>query len=379
MLLSRRYFFYGALAGPLLAEKKLPQRPNVIVILANGLPAWALGCYGNKEIRTPHLDRFQQMGTRFSNHLAAAPESGVNRGTLLTGRTPMQLGEAATLPGAEISLEKWLGAQGYTCTATSASAAVPFLENPPAGKPFFLTVDLNPLRPPYDGAAAKYHELYAQTRFDTLNPEGPDAVATLRKAAAAITALDDDVQSIIAALMRRKLLDHSLVVFTSTCGDPLSHHGLWGPQTASNQVHMYEELMATPMIWVWPGRVPAQAVRPELISAYDLLPTLCDVLSIDLPARNLCGRSYLLLATGKPLPKKEPWRTTVFASYHNTGMARIHRHKLVLRDGGKGPGELYGLVTDPSEKTNQYNNPQFVTIRDSLTAEWNAWMKRYSG
>src|SRR5437870_3859887 len=166
MLLARRYFFFGSLALPALAAKKPPERPNIVLILAGGLPAWALGCYGNQEIRTPHLDRLAQMGTRFANHFTAAPEPGVNRGTLLTGRTPMQLGEAATLPAAEVSLEKVLGAQGYACTATGVSGAIPFLEAPPAGKPFFLTVNLSALEPPYQGAAGKYRDLYAQTRFD---------------------------------------------------------------------------------------------------------------------------------------------------------------------------------------------------------------------
>ena len=59
-----------------------------------------------------------------------------------------------------------------------------------------------------------------------------------------------------------------------------------------------------------------------------------------LPAGNLCGRSYLALASGKPLPKKEPWRTTVFAQTCSTAMARTDRYKLVMRNDGKGPGEL---------------------------------------
>ena len=45
-------------------------------------------------------------------------------------------------------------------------------------------------------------------------------------------------------------------------------------------------------------------------------------------------------------------------------------------EGGK--SELYALVTDPAERVNQFENPQFVTIRNSLTAELNAWKQRYS-
>jgi arylsulfatase A-like enzyme len=119
--------------------------------------------------------------------------------------------------------------------------------------------------------------------------------------------------------------------------------------------------------------------RPELVSAYDLLPTLCDLTGADLPARNLCGRSYLPLATGKPLPKKQPWRTTVFSHCQNTDMAREKRYKLVLRDQGKGVGELYDLGVDARERVNQYDNPQFLTVRTSLAAALANWKQTYSG
>jgi arylsulfatase A-like enzyme len=149
---------------------------------------------------------------------------------------------------------------------------------------------------------------------------------------------------------------------------------------------MYEEVIATPLVWSWQGRVPPQLTRPELVSAYDLLPTLCELTGAGLPAGNLCGRSYLPLATGKPLPKKQPWRTTVFSHYQNTDMARDKRYKLVLRDQGKGvppeapsgPGELYDLSVEPRERVNQYENPQFLTVRTSLAAELARWKQSYS-
>ncbi len=99
----------------------------------------------------------------------------------------------------------------------------------------------------------------------------------------------------------------------------------------------------------------------------------------DLPERNLCGRSYKLLATGKPLPKKQPWRFTVFGHYRNTEMARVERYKLVLRNGGKGPNELYDLAADAGERTNQVDNDQFVSVRSTLAGELAQWKQKYSG
>ena len=49
MSLSRRHFFFGSLALPALAAKKpAAEQPNILLLLAEGLPAWVLGCYGNK-------------------------------------------------------------------------------------------------------------------------------------------------------------------------------------------------------------------------------------------------------------------------------------------------------------------------------------------
>jgi len=162
----------------------------------------------------------------------------------------------------------------------------------------------------------------------------------------------------------------------------LGRHGLWDSAPASDPPNMYEEVVSTPLVWSWQGRVPPQLTRPELVSAYDLVPTLCELTGAVPPARNLCGRSYLPLATGKPLPKKQPWRTTVFSHYQNTDMARQKRYKLVVRDQGKGipagPGELYDLSVDPRERVNQYENPQFVTVRTSLAAELANWKRSYS-
>src|ERR1043166_7586253 len=156
MNLSRRYFFFGSfLAGrviPAMAAKTPPERPNVLLLLAEGLPAWVLGSHGNKEFRTPHIDRLALMGTRFANHHAAAPEPGVNRGTLLTGRTPMQLGDSPNLASAEITLEKLLVSQGYLARTTDVADASEMLDSPAPAKPWFLTVNLPPLRSPYDAA-----------------------------------------------------------------------------------------------------------------------------------------------------------------------------------------------------------------------------------
>jgi arylsulfatase A-like enzyme len=391
MPLSRRHFFFGSLALPALAATKTPaQRPHILLILADRLPSWILGCYGNSEVRTPNLDRLAQTGLRFLNHFACAPAPAPGRATLLTGRTPMQLGDNDAASPGEVPLSKLLEALGYACAAADSAAAAQSLPAQPAAQPFFLTVDCAYLRPPYDRVPPKYLDLYAKLKFVTFSHEAParnaardkemlsDLTANQRLAAAAVTALDDDVAALISTLSQKRLLDQTLIVFTSTCGSLLGRHGLWDSSPASDPPNMYEEVVSTPLVWSWQGHVPPQLTRPELVSAYDLLPTLCELTGAALPARHLCGRSYLPLATGKPLPKKQPWRTTVFSHYENTDMARDKRYKLVLRV-PPAPGELYDLSVDPRERINQYGNPQFLTVRTSLAADLAKWKQTYSG
>jgi arylsulfatase A-like enzyme len=391
MPLSRRHFFFGSLALPALAASKTAgQQPNILLILADRLPSWILGCYGNHEVRTPALDRLAQTGLRFLNHFACAPAPAPGRATLLTGRTPMQLGEREAGSPGEVPLSNLLAGMGYACAAADSATAVKSLDEQAAGKPFFLTVDCAPLSPPYDNVPPKYRDLYAQAKFATFSQEPPAKNAARDKemlsglalnqrlVAAAVTALDDDLAALLSRLSQKGLLDQTLIIFTSTCGSLLGRHGLWDSAPASDPPNMYEEVVSTPLVWSWQGHVPPQLTRPELVSAYDLVPTLCELTGADPSARHLCGRSYLPLATGKPLPKKQPWRTTVFSHYQNTDMAREKRYKLVVRDQGAGPGELYDLPVDPRERVNQYENPQFLTVRASLATALANWKQSYS-
>jgi arylsulfatase A-like enzyme len=61
------------------------QRPNVIYIYADDLGYGELGCYGQKKIKTPHLDRLASEGVRFTQHYTSSPVCAPARCMLLTG------------------------------------------------------------------------------------------------------------------------------------------------------------------------------------------------------------------------------------------------------------------------------------------------------
>jgi arylsulfatase A-like enzyme len=278
--------------------------------------------------------------------------------------------------------------KGYL-TDLMTKRACEFLNAQSASKPFFLTVGyLNP-HTPYEGHPQKYYDMYAKNDFDSVGyePAAPnalreknmlkDTLGNIRRAAAATTSLDDQIPVLLDKLRERNLLDNTLIVFTGDNGYLLGRHGLWSKGLASNPINMYEEVMKVPLIFNWPGRIPTEAVAPELVSFYDVLPTLCEATGVEAPkGRNLCGRSFLKIAQREPLPKKERWRNLVFGSFRNTEMARDSRYKVITRNGGQGPNELYDLAKDAREKTNLYENPQYITVRDSLLKELAAWRQR---
>lgn len=366
-----------AAGGSAFGAKTPAQRPNILIVLADNLGSWMLGCYGNKEIRTPNIDTFARTGMRFVHSFAASPAAPANRAVLLTGRSPRQHAENDT------TLGDLLAKQGYTAgSATNLQQANVFLDQQNAGKPFFFLLEkIDPEGLP------KYEEKYAGSKFDLIGWEPPAAIATegrdllkdpvasIRKAASRISALDETMGALLRKLQDRGLRDNTLVIFTSASGGLLGRHGIWADGLGSDPINMYEEAVQVPMIWSWPGKIPTDAITTELIAAYDFVPTLCDLTGAA-PAKSLSGRSYWPLVTRQQLPKKQPWKNVVLAEFRDTGMARDTRFKLVLRNDGKGPNELFDLSTDPREKANKYADPQFVTVRERLTKELAVWRGR---
>ena len=101
---------------------------NVVFILTDNQGAWSLGCYGNPDIRTPHIDRLAAEGVKFTRALSSNPVCSPTRATFLTGLIPSQHGLHSFLdpqfmmgPKAYNTLQEFtsigevLRDAGYTC------------------------------------------------------------------------------------------------------------------------------------------------------------------------------------------------------------------------------------------------------------------------
>jgi uncharacterized sulfatase len=78
--------------GPIPAGGAQPERFNIISIVTDDQGRWALGAYGNKEARTPHMDRIAQEGAKFLNAFTCTPVCSPSRASFLTGLYGTQVG-----------------------------------------------------------------------------------------------------------------------------------------------------------------------------------------------------------------------------------------------------------------------------------------------
>jgi arylsulfatase A len=73
-------------------------RPNIIHIVADDVGYDDLGCYGARDIRTPHLDQLAREGKRFTQFYAPHGTCTPTRASLLTGRYAARVNGGAGLP-----------------------------------------------------------------------------------------------------------------------------------------------------------------------------------------------------------------------------------------------------------------------------------------
>ena len=75
------------------------EKPNIIIILADDLGYGDIGVFGNKNIRTPNIDKMSFEGQKWTNFYAGASVCTPSRAALLTGRLPLRSGLTSNTEG----------------------------------------------------------------------------------------------------------------------------------------------------------------------------------------------------------------------------------------------------------------------------------------
>ena len=414
-------------------EKAAP--PNILLIIPDQLRAQALGCMGNPDVQTPHLDRLAAEGLLFRQTFANTPVCCPARATLLTGKYPHKHGLIANdlrLRETEPTLAKMLKEHGYTtgfigkwhldggkrdpgfvppgprrqgfdfwaaCECNHAHFnPVIFRDKPEPirskqfepelltdvaleflranrSRPFFLVVSMGPPHDPY-GAPEAYMKKYDPQKLTMRANWKPNVPQAGREQIAAyyaaITAVDDQVGRMLDGLKDFGLEENTVVLFTSDHGDML------GSQGARLKRKPWEESIRVPGILRWPAKVKAGRRVDTLLAHVDLAPTLLALCGLKVPA-DMQGSDLSGVVLGKTDRGPDSAFLQIFGPFAGDGTAHAWRgvrtqHHLYART-KTGPWLLYDLDKDPDELKNLADDPGSAAVRKELEARLEKWME----
>ncbi|MFG0336283.1 MAG: sulfatase [Maioricimonas sp. JB049] len=183
-----------------------------------------------------------------------------------------------------------------------------------------------------------------------------------------ITAMDEQIGRLQATLEELGVADDTMLWYCADNG-PESPAGKGagsaGPFRGRKR-SLYEGGVRVPGLLVWPGRVEAGQSTDIPCVTSDYLPTICDVLGIDLPERPYDGISLLPLLDGEMTERGHP---IGFQSRSQQSLV-TDRYKLYTGNDGQ-TWELYDLVQDPAETTDIAGaHPQRVEKMQAVLTSW---------
>jgi len=176
-----------------------------------------------------------------------------------------------------------------------------------------------------------------------------------------VSFMDHEIGRILDALERLGLAEDTLVLFTTDHGHFLGQHGL----VAKGAFH-YEDMLRTPMLVRWAGRVPGGVVSPALQSQVDFAPTFLDALGLEIPGL-MQGVSQLEVWTGKRDAARDH---VIVENRHEPTKVHLRtyvdaRYKVTLyRD--RDYGEIFDLEEDPGELRNLWADPEHLALKAEL-------------
>ena len=416
----------GCLVAP--SPAKAAGKPNILFLLSDD-QGWAdVGWHGT-EIKTPHLDKLAASGARLEQFYVL-PVCSPTRAALMTGRYPMRHGlqvgvirpwadyglplEERTLPQAlkdggytTAICGKWhLGAHdraylpmsrgfdhqyGHYCGAIDyfshtrdggfdwhrddqvcrdegysthllAREAARLIREQPKDKPLFLYVPFNAVHAPHQ-VPQNYKEQYAHLK----EPR--------RTYAGMVTAMDEAIGQILAALDEKGLRQNTLIIFSSDNGGPSPGRVTSNGPLRAGKGTLYEGGVRVCALAAWDKQIKPGTVVTQPIHMVDWYPTLLKLAGVSLDQKlALDGRdAWPTIIEGRPSPHDE----ILINTEPTRGAIRMSDWKLVLNGtrgsaGGEDDGdsppptarnarrqnqkgesvELFNLADDPYEKNN---------------------------
>ena len=391
------------------------EHPNIVYILADDLGWKDVGFHGGT-IRTPHLDRLAQKAVRLERFYTE-PYSTSARAALLTGRYPMRYGlqTLSILPWSEYGLpaserlmpqalkdagyrtamigkwqlghhkkefwptrrgfdsfygslngdidcarktnrlnqadwyrdERLIKEEGY-CTKLIGMEGARIIEKHDSARPLFLYVSFGvpqaPLRAPKE-----YMESYKNIGDEQR-----------RTYSAMVTAMDDAVGMMVAALDHKGMTSDTLIVFHSDNGGALPNKYPTGDGDVQRvfsdngpyrdgKGSLYEGAVRVAALASWPGKIPVGIVS-ERIHVTDMYPTLLHIAGASLEqTKPVDGIDQWQTLTGTRL---SPRREILLGMEEFRAALLVEDWKLIVYAHLPVRYELYNVQDDPSEEDN---------------------------
>ncbi|MDO8540483.1 MAG: sulfatase-like hydrolase/transferase [Opitutaceae bacterium] len=190
--------------------------------------------------------------------------------------------------------------------------------------------------------------------------------------AALVTGLDRNIGRLLERLTDLGLLQKTLVIFASDNGYNTGHHGVWGKGSGTVPFNLYDESVRVPLVWWHPGRVLAGVRISQMVSNYDLFPSLLDYLGLSASADpKRVGRSYAPFLRGE----SSEWRDRVYFEYAYMRGVRTEDMKYIERT-EDWPDEMYDLAHDPKEIRNLIDDPARRSQLTELKKDMEAFFHR---
>lgn len=242
-------------------------------------------------------------------------------------------------------------------------------------RPFFIYYSLNTPHWPYQGDPhwiEQYQDIHISYPRDIYG--------------AFVSAQDERIGKLMATLEQLQLIDNTIIIFQSDNGHSVEERAHFGGGNAGiyrgAKRGLFEGGIRVPSIICWPGVIPENEIRNQMVHGIDWLPTLLELLGLDYPMEKLDGKSITGIIQSdlaesphevlfwertyrnQWVVRKGPWKLYANAIDH-PGMHELSQQdrELFLANLDEDPGETINLVND------------FPDIVENLKALYMQWKK----
>lgn len=189
-----------------------------------------------------------------------------------------------------------------------------------------------------------------------------------------IRAVDENVGRLLDYLEANKLMENTMIVYTSDQGFYLGEHGWFDKR------FIYDESFKTPLMVSWPKQIKPGQKSDALVQNLDFAQTFLDAAGIPAP-KDMQGQSLI------PLMRGNAWsRDAVYYHYYEYPAEHmVNRHyaivtkkyKLIHYYFSADTWELIDREKDPLELKNVYNDPAYTFVRKTLHRQLEALRLKY--